>query len=147
MVPHHEDAYLNTQTLPSQRFLFGGDIELEAWENERWANFQSWIAEKGLKPLSDVFTSESRLGFQLMYFYGFDKPGAPDVEIFHDAYNNLKTIEDHYFPSDPEKLRKYIDTGAIRVIGRVTELGHQPILDINVNKFIKEIAKKMKAST
>jgi len=63
MDPHHEDAYLNTPNLPSQRLLFGEPIELEAWENVRWEKFQSWISEKGLKPLSDIFTSESRLGF------------------------------------------------------------------------------------
>lgn len=82
MKSHEEDAYLVTPSLPKQRLLFGEPIELEGWEVERWDKFQKWISEKGLKPLSDLFTSETRLGFQLMYFYGFDKPGAPDEEIF-----------------------------------------------------------------
>jgi hypothetical protein len=81
-----------------------------------------------------------------MYFYCFDKPGAPDEEIFDATYKNLKVIEEYEFPTDSQKFKKFIDTGAIRIVGRVTELGHQPILDINVNKIIKEVLGKHKAS-
>lgn len=126
--------------------LFGEGIELEQWEIEKWDRFLVWISEKGYQPISDVFKTKERLGFQLMYFYCIDKPDGSDDEVFDATYKNLKQIEESEFPTDAQKFKKFIDTGAIRIVGRATELGHQPILDINVNKVIKEVVGKHKAS-
>jgi hypothetical protein len=56
------------------------------------------------------------------------------------------TIEDYDFPRDPEsndRLKKFVESGVIRVTGKLTELGYEPVMDVNVRKFADVIGKKL----
>lgn len=66
-------------------------------------------------------------------------------EIFELTHKNLMYIQDFKYTVDKARLEQLINMGGIYVSGRLTELGHQPILNINVEKVLKEIVPKASA--
>lgn len=148
--PHEHDAWLITENVKPQRFIFGEPIKLEPWEEARWEQFEKWVADNNLRPVNEMFKKWDRWGFTILYLYKFSMPeSATDEEIFQAAHNNLVTIEDYDWPTDPnsdERFKKFIESGSFRVTGKLTELGYQPIIDINTKKFVDVIVHKMKCT-
>jgi len=97
-----------------------------------------------------MFKQWDRWGFTILYLYRFSMgEKATDEDIFKQTHLNLVTIEDYDFPVDPDsdkRLKKFIETGAFRVTGKLTELGYEPVIDINAKKFIDVIVNKYKCN-
>ena len=87
------------------------------------------IAEKQLDTFPEYYLNEQRIGYRILQGTGW-KP-----EIAYDAIMDHWKWRQDTFPSDLNKHRDFIDSGAVYCIGRCKE-GLQPIIIINVKRFI-----------
>ena len=128
--PNERDLFIKNEKIGDfQRLIWGAPLELKEREIENWKKMEEYITENSLDPLPEHYTDNQRIGYRILQGTGW-KP-----DIAYTAIMDHKNWRDETFPSDMNKHREFLDSGAVYCIGRAQE-GLQPVVIINVKRFI-----------
>lgn len=116
-----------------QRLIYGEPRELQEEEVKKWEEFLQWIEENGLEPLDPRYTDQRRIGLRYLTINNYS---------FRPTYDDLLWRLEQPVPSvahPPADLAPFLHSGAFYISGRLSDLGHQPVLHIEFAK-LKDIS-------
>eukprot|EP00355_Strombidium_rassoulzadegani_P003424 CAMPEP_0168627984 /NCGR_PEP_ID=MMETSP0449_2-20121227/11594_1 /TAXON_ID=1082188 /ORGANISM="Strombidium rassoulzadegani, Strain ras09" /LENGTH=95 /DNA_ID=CAMNT_0008670357 /DNA_START=199 /DNA_END=486 /DNA_ORIENTATION=+ len=91
--------------------------------------FLDFITKKGLEPLPEYYLGDNKIFMRYLQGCGWKNELAYEGIMQHHKWRQ------ETFPMDGSKSLDFLQSGADYVTGRA-KVGHQPIIIINVNKFI-----------
>ena len=85
------------------------------------------MEEKNYPPLLPEMLDHRRWGFGIFYLYQFTlSKGTSDEKFFVELYEILKFRNEYYFSPLTPEIQELLDSGAFYILGRMTQVGHQP---------------------
>lgn len=74
--PSVQDLFITIKNGDYQRLVWGDEIDLREREEDHWEKFEEYIAEKGLDPLPEYYTTSERIGFRFLQGCGWNYEAA-----------------------------------------------------------------------
>lgn len=132
--PTMKDTFMyHKKTGDYQRLIWGDPQELRERETERMDEFLEYVEKNNHGPIPEFYFGADRMGYRMLQGNGWKYEKA------------ALAIKDHYnwhqstYPFDGAKCLPFLQSGACYIQGRCKE-GHQPIIVLNIKKFIDQKA-------
>lgn len=112
-----------------KRLMFGEPLKIRKDELRIWREFLQYVKNTKKEQIpEEVLVDPSRIGMR--YLHGLDFN-------FEAAYKVLMWRLDEYMPTNQSKYEKFLHSGAVYIAGRLDKAGLQPVIVIDIKKFIQ----------